>query len=90
MFVGGFVLAFEASSFGLQAVSLRIPVFIAFGVIVFGIGLHKFLWAPPRDKASFSPMARRAISAVLAIVLAIATTLVGGLLVALVLLGGGR
>ncbi len=90
IFVGGFVLAFEVSSFGLQAVSLRVPLFIAAGVIVFGAGLHKVLWAPPRDKASYSPAARWIISAVLAVFLSTTITIAGVLLVALALLGGGR
>lgn len=78
VWIGGFVLIFQASALGLDAVRPFIPFLLVGGVIVFATGLHKVLWAPPRDKMAIPAALRPIISGAIAVALSMCLSFVGG------------
>ncbi len=79
VWIAGFVLISQASALGLDAVRPFIPFLLVGGVIVFATGLHKVLWAPPRDTMSIPAALRPIISGAIAIALSMCLSFVGGI-----------
>lgn len=63
----GFFGSFFAGAVGFDALRPVLPLVMLAGVVVFGTGLHKVLWAPPRDTSSVPPALRAVVSALAAL-----------------------
>ncbi len=79
----GFLGSFFLGSLGLDGLRPFLPLLMVAGIVVFGTGLHKALWAPPRDTSSIPPALRPVVSALAALAVAAGISFVGGLVVGL-------
>ena len=74
---------FFAGALGLDGLRPALPLVVVGGVVVLGTGIHKALWAPPRDTSSIPASLRPVISAVVALAAAACVSFVIGLVAGL-------
>lgn len=74
----GFLGTFFAGTLGLDGLRLALPLLMMVGVVVLGTGVHRLMWAPPRDFSSIPPSIRPVISALIALAAASCLSFIGG------------
>jgi hypothetical protein len=80
----GFLGAFFAEGLGLNGLRPALPAMMVIGTVILGTGIHRVLWAPPRDASSIPSSVRPVISAVLAVAAAWCTSFILGVVAAVI------
>jgi hypothetical protein len=81
VWIAGFVLFVSAAKLGIEPLRPILPIVLVAGVVLFGMGVHEVLWAPPRDTSTLPRFVRAIISGAVAIAFSSSLSFIAGIVV---------